>query len=709
MNKNKNNFGKTDRIYALSLSSNWINTGVSLVGGKAKMLMFLNNNKFKVPSGFVLTTELFDYFIDQNSLRKYVSMLNIINIKSKKSACKKIRKGIIEGEFPENINSIIKKYISLKNLNNKRIIIRSSVELEDSSTSSFAGQFKSVINVISFDNIIKSIKEVYASAFEERVIKYCEKFSIPINKLRVAVILQEFIIGDISGVAFVDYKNKKLIIEAISGLNEGLVSGRITPSRIFVNLKNKEIQSEFYSKQKLKFAVNNTEGTKIVNNDKNMNIILTESNIRLITNIFERITVLKGKSQDIEWTMKNNAIYILQTRDITVIPKFQIQSKVANSDNILQGYPASSGVITGTVKVIHSEREAIKEGNILVAKFTVMDFLPQIRLSSAIVTEEGGLLSHGAIVARELNKPCVIGVNNATKILKNGEKLTVNGDLGIILRSGASNINIKKFFIDDIQWDNLPYFEKIKSLKINNKNVYYEFFLDKLIVYSKGSVNINYLKNHLKLEKDIKIQYGDKTKLFLYKMYLDNIKDNVTKKLYKNVLHNVNLFDSNKLFLSLKNCLDISNNFIRKAKKIKPKTKKEYFEKLLYLRRAYSIYILVDEYVTKGYAQYCLFRKIKPSLKAIDISFSNFLYKADTEFKFSDYKLERSLNTKILEGIKYYNVIKYWHQNAYPIFANVGAIGNKYSKEMNIIVNKLNKMEKKKGNEDSWYLIALKN
>ena len=187
-----------------------------LIGGKGYIINNLFRLNFNVPYGFILTTEAFDYFIDCNSLRSVLKELKNSNTNGKKEICKKIRNLIKKGNLPKDIISEIDKNIIKKGLKDKNLVMRSSGEIEDSSNFSFAGQFKSILN-INFDRVEKSIKEIYASAFEFRVIKYCERFSIPIDKLRIAIIFQEFINGEVSGVAFVDpLNNKKIIIEAVS-------------------------------------------------------------------------------------------------------------------------------------------------------------------------------------------------------------------------------------------------------------------------------------------------------------------------------------------------------------------------------------------------------------------------------------------------------------------------------------------------------------
>jgi len=101
---------------------------------------------------------------------------------------------------------------------------------------------------------------------------------------------------------------------------------------------------------------------------------------------------------------------------------------------ILKGIPASTGVMKGKVKIIldPSDNSKMRKGDILVTEMTNPLFVPAIQKAKAIVTDVGGLLSHAAIVSRELGIPCVVGTKKATKILKDNQKIIVNATKGEI-------------------------------------------------------------------------------------------------------------------------------------------------------------------------------------------------------------------------------------------------------------------------------------
>lgn len=682
----------------------------SLIGGKGYALNRLLRGGFNVPKGFILTTEAFDYFIDYNLLRHELDDLKRYGTGSKKLWCRNLQKRIRNCELPQFVINRINNYIVRVGLRNVHLILRSSIEVEDSERSSFAGQFKSLINV-NISNIASSVKEIYASAFGYNIIEYCEKFGIPVSKLRVAIIFQEFIPGELSGVAFVDHlNNKKVIIESVLGLNEGLVSGRITPSRVIVDLDSKDIDYDMVSRQKIKFVIDNKDGTQIRKTKEDMRMVLDKSRILSMSQKFRDISALFKKPQDIEWTLKDGKLYILQSRNITYMPEFKLQRRLSVRGNVLYGMAASAGMAEGIVSVVDSPKTHIEKGNVLVTEYTNMDYLNLIKSASGVVTEEGGLLSHAAIISRELNKPCIVGVHRATKILKDGIFVTVNGGLGVILY-GTKMHNIHIVNNDDeLEWETLLYFEKIKKLRIMDIDVYYESLPDKIIVYSKPRISKKIIGDRLnggefKLQK--RLVYGSNEKRFLYSMYLDNIKDSETKKMYEHAFYIAEIFSPTKLSTLFSKYLLISKKFVGRSKKIKATSHDDYLLKMLQLRRAYSLYILIDEYICKGYAVYTLFNNLSGVLERLDLSFSEFLYRVDSGYGINTQRLSVLEKDKLTKGMEYYKVLKDWHQNAFYRFSKIGSIGNMYDSERDKILYELNMHYKIIRDEDFWYLKSL--
>ncbi len=130
--------------------------------------------------------------------------------------------------------------------------------------------------------------------------------------------------------------------------------------------------------------------------------------------------------------MQNGEIYLLQSRPITTIQKREAKGGKASGEIILEGLGASPGVASGKVKIVKSMDmlDRVLEGDILVTRMTTPDMVPAMKRSAAIVTDEGGLTCHAAIVSRELGTPAVVGTKEATKILQDEQVITIDGEMG---------------------------------------------------------------------------------------------------------------------------------------------------------------------------------------------------------------------------------------------------------------------------------------
>jgi pyruvate,water dikinase len=189
------------------------------------------------------------------------------------------------------------------------------------------------------------------------------------------------------------------------------------------------------AEKKIAFSRDSSGKTKIfkLNPEMSKAQVLKEHELRRLADLAIQLEIHYGKPQDIEFAIEKGEIFIVQTRPITTI------EKRINSDNkgsitdkgaaILSGLPASPGVASGVVKIINDlkDLDKIKKGDILVTEMTNPDMVVSMQKSSAIITDEGGLTAHAAIVSREMGIPCVVGTRLATQILKDGNIVTVDG------------------------------------------------------------------------------------------------------------------------------------------------------------------------------------------------------------------------------------------------------------------------------------------
>jgi len=283
------------------------------------------------------------------------------------------------------------------------IAVRSSADIEDGSKYSFAGMFDSYIGV-PVENASIAFKKVKQSINNRRVQAYLKKSNLP--KPKMAVIFQQSIKPEYSGVWIGNDPNSG-ILEWVAGTGEKLVSGRVTPEReLWRNRKGPE--------KKFKNVAED------------------------IMNIQSKVSV--SGTADIEWCISNDKLVILQFRPATrkIIDKKPPKQNTLNvtkhsSSETFKGLPASPGYVCGPSTFVRkiNELENWNSGDILMAWFTDPEWMEVLTKSKGIVTAVGGFLCHSAIIARELDVPCVVGIGpSAMKTIWNERYIELNGTTG---------------------------------------------------------------------------------------------------------------------------------------------------------------------------------------------------------------------------------------------------------------------------------------
>ena len=320
-------------------------------------------------------------------------------------------------------------------------------------TASFAGQQESYLNIKGEKQLLESIKKCWASLYTPRAIFYRIKNNFPHEKVLIAVVVQKMVNSKKAGVIFSvnpATNVNEIVIEAGFGLGEAVVSGAINPNLYILNKDTLEIKKREIKKQTWMFTRDNLSGQTV---KKNINEeywdipTLTEQEIKKLGELTLKIEKHYGKPQDIEFAI-DNKVYIVQSRPITTLNKI-ISKEEVSGELILGGLAASSGVGKGRVQKIEEKNISdFKEGNILVTSMTNPSFVPIMKKAKAIVTDEGGITSHAAIVSREMGIPCIVGTEKATKILKDGEEITVDATHGKVYRGIVGSIKEEKIEID---------------------------------------------------------------------------------------------------------------------------------------------------------------------------------------------------------------------------------------------------------------------
>ena len=438
---------------------------VSLVGGKnaslGEMYSKLSKKEINIPNGFATTSEAYWYFLKKNNLLPKLKALfkdvDVKNIKNLQTIGKKARNLILSAEFPDDLKrEIIKAYRELSKKygqeNLADVAVRSSATAEDLPSASFAGAHESYLNVKGEQKLLIAVKKCITSLFNDRAISYREEKGFDHFKIALSVGVQKMVRSDLasSGVIFTldtesGFQNV-VLINSIYGVGEMIVKGRITPDEFYVfkpTLKegyHSIITKNLGTKNK-KYIYSKEGGLKEINVPKEdrLKFSLKDQEILILAKWACKIEEHYGRPQDIEWAKdgETGRLFIVQSRPETIYaPKIgriyeEYQIKTARKP-ILTGIAIGSKIGQGKVKVIESisKISAFQKGEILVTKITDPDWVPVMRIASAIVTEEGGKTAHAAIVSRELGVPCIVGAKAATKVLKTGQNITVDCTTG---------------------------------------------------------------------------------------------------------------------------------------------------------------------------------------------------------------------------------------------------------------------------------------
>ena len=430
---------------------------IPIAGGKGANLGELLRNEIPVPNGFVVDSRTFMEFIEGAGIKdKIIEILENLNVEDTEQlneASKRVRELIESAKMPEKIeNEIRKAYRQLCEEEGEEVYVavRSSATAEDLPDASFAGQQETYLNVKGEDNVVEMVKKCWGSLYTPRAIYYRIQKGFRHEDVSIAVVVQKMVNSEKSGVMFTSHPvsgEKIAVIEAVFGLGEAIVSGIVTPDTYVYDRIERKLKEIIIGEKRLMIVRQNDKTVEVELGDKAKERVLSDEEIERLVNIGEIIEEHYGKPQDVEWAIEKDKIYIVQSRPITTIGEKEKGEEVEGEEGeiLVKGLGASPGIGIGKVKVILGEGEIskVEEGDILVTTMTTPDMVPAMKRAAAIVTDEGGMTCHAAIVSRELGVPAVVGTKNATKVLQDGMVVTVDGDKGIVY-SGALSVERKE-------------------------------------------------------------------------------------------------------------------------------------------------------------------------------------------------------------------------------------------------------------------------
>lgn len=421
---------------------------IGIAGGKGANLGELIRAGIPVPNGFIVTADAYVSFLDEAGIRgqiqELVEPIDESDTENLQEVAERVKQLVEAAPMPRNIADAIR--VGYRKLGSGRVAVRSSATAEDLPDASFAGQQRTYLNVVGEEEVIKSVQGCWASLFEPRAIFYRIQHGFDHFKVNIAVPIQKMVQSEVSGVMFtldpLTNDRSKIVIEAVFGLGEAIVSGEITPDLYVVDRENMTIADKQVRKQDWHLIAN---ADRRNGSDPNIKAALpitrqnaaklADGDILALARMAKRIEGIYEFPQDIEWAREGRDFFILQSRPVTttqnsvtqILP--QLQGTV-----LLTGVAACRGIASGLVRIVPSPSQIhkVKQGEIMVAEMTTPDYVPAMKKAAAIITDKGGRTAHAAIVSRELGIPCVVGTSTATETLTDGQMVTVDGYSGKI-------------------------------------------------------------------------------------------------------------------------------------------------------------------------------------------------------------------------------------------------------------------------------------
>lgn len=453
------------------------------VGGKnaslGEMYHHLRPQGVNLPNGVATTADAYRYFLETAGLNQQIADalqgLDVNNVHDLAARGSKIRQMIVDASLPEDFEEEIKrgyKELCQKCEHNGDMVvaIRSSATAEDLPNASFAGQQATFLNIKGEHHVLESVKECIASLFTDRAIVYRVTNGFDHMKVALSVGIQQMVAvrSECAGVMFtIDTESgfrNAVVVSSIYGLGENIVQGHVSPDEFIVFKPTMAILKRHLGTKKMKMVPiggSKTKNIAVAQHDQDRYSI-NDDQVRTLADWGMKIEQHYGHPMDIEWALDEDdkKLYIVQARaetvqsrrDNNIIEEYKLKEE---GKLIVKGTSVGNKIGAGKASKIMSVKDIddFKEGDVLVTEMTDPDWVPIMKIASAIVTDKGGRTCHAAIVSRELGIPCVVGTGNASELIHDGQNLTVScgsgGDEGQVYE-GILHYEVEKTDVKDL-------------------------------------------------------------------------------------------------------------------------------------------------------------------------------------------------------------------------------------------------------------------
>ena len=432
-----------------------------LVGGKMANLGDVKNKlNMNVPAGFVITAAAHDVFMTADGLQKEIDRLFQVagsdEDRNLDLVSSQIRQQIMSAEVPESIYlAVVDAYTQMKQHNGGqeiRMAVRSSAHGEDAENSSFAGQYRSELNV-GFSQFFYYYKQVMASKYSVQAIAYKLNRGFRDEDIAMCVGCLAMVDAVAGGVIYtrnpLDSRDDAIYINSTWGLPKAVVDGNDLCDLFVVSrddaltILRREVREKGFQivcfEDEGCIRTENTDGRSTMPS-------LSDEQVQLLADHAVRIEQYYETPQDIEWAIDGcGKISILQSRPLqqmeSLLPETDLDLQQFESSLLIEGgINASPGVACSTVFKVAKKVDILHfpEGAVLVVEQALPTWAPLVARAAAVISEQGGFAGHLANVAREFGIPALFGVSGAMALVHNGETITVAADLGQVYRGSIA-------------------------------------------------------------------------------------------------------------------------------------------------------------------------------------------------------------------------------------------------------------------------------
>jgi pyruvate,water dikinase len=489
-------------------------TDVEVVGGKnaslGEMISQLAATGVRVPGGFATTAHAFREFLKHQGLARRIderlAVLDTDDVRALAEAGAQIRQWVVETPFPADLESAIRAQFQLLAADSPgaSFAVRSSATAEDLPDASFAGQQETFLNVSGIDEILRRMKEVFASLYNDRAISYRVHKGFAHADVALSAGVQRMVRSDLgaAGVMFtIDTESgftDVVFITSSYGLGETVVQGAVNPDEFYVHKPMLRagnlavIRRVLGSKlQRMEFASAAEKAAsgrlvKVVDTptEQRNRYSLNDADATELARYALVIEAHYGRPMDIEWGRDgiDGKLYILQARPETVKSqaagkaeqRYRLTGDRSKATVLAEGRAIGQKIGTGPVRLVRSttEMDRVQPGDVLVTDMTDPNWEPVMKRASAIVTNRGGRTCHAAIIARELGIPAVVGCGDATERAHDGALVTVScaeGDTGYVYDG------LLETEVSEVKRGEMPYCPIKIMMNVGNPQLAFDF------------------------------------------------------------------------------------------------------------------------------------------------------------------------------------------------------------------------------------------